>query len=85
MEKSLKQDDRLLKREYLRTLFPVMFSVLGATVNALIDSVFVSQRLGENALAAVNLSMPVYLILCTLGSLISGGSSVCSAREAGRE
>ena len=62
-----------------------MFSVLGATINALIDSIFVSQRLGENALAAVNLSMPIYLILCTFGSLISGGASVCSAREAGQE
>ena len=85
MESSLRQDNRLLKREYFRTLFPVMFSVLGATINALIDSVFVSQRLGEDALAAVNLSMPVYLVLCTFGSLISGGASVCSARDAGKE
>ncbi len=81
----LKQDNRLLKREYFKVLFPVMFSVLGATVNALIDSVFVSRRLGGSALAAVNLSMPVYLILCTIGSLISGGASVCSAREAGKD
>ena len=85
MSSVLKQDNKLLKREYLRALFPVMFSVLGATINALIDSVFVSQRLGENALAAVNLSMPVYLILCTFGALISGGASVCSARAAGKE
>ncbi len=81
----LKQNNRLLKREYFKALFPVMFSVLGATMNALIDSVFVSRRLGGNALAAVNLSMPVYLILCTIGSLISGGASVCSAREAGKD
>ena len=83
-DQSLKQDSRLIRREYFKALFPVMFSVLGATINALIDSVFVSLRLGENALAAVNLSMPVYLVLCTFGALISGGASVCSAREAGR-
>ncbi len=85
MDTGLKQDNRLLKTKYLLTLFPVMFSVLGATINTLIDSIFVSQRLGGGALAAVNLSMPVYLILCTVGSLIAGGASVCSAREAGRE
>ncbi len=85
MDTDLKQDGRLLKSEYMRTLFPVMFSVLGAVINTLIDSVFVSQRLGSAGLAAVNLSMPVYLILCTAGSLIAGGASVCSAREAGRE
>ncbi len=85
METQFKQDDRLLKKEYFKTLFPIMFSVLGATINTLIDSILVSQRLGGNALAAVNLSMPVYLVLCTAGSLISGGASICSAREAGKE
>ena len=85
MDAGLKQDSRMLRKEYFKALFPIMFSVLGATVNALIDSVFVSQRLGERALAAVNLSMPVYLILCTIGSLISGGASVCSARAAGND
>jgi len=85
MNTELKQDSRLLRREYYKALFPVMFSVLGATINALIDSVFVSQRLGENALAAVNLSMPVYLVLCTIGSLTASGAAVVSARAAGKE
>ena len=85
MNNELKQDNRFLKTNYYRALFPVMFSVLGATINTLIDSVFVAQKLGGNGLAAVNVSMPVYLILCTAGALISGGASVCSAQEAGRE
>lgn len=85
MNTELKQDNRLLKKEYYKALFPVMFSVLGATINALIDSVFVSQKLGPDGLAAVNLSMPVYLVICMIASLIAGGASVCSARKAGQD
>lgn len=76
-------DNRFLTKEYLKNLFPMIFSVLGGTINALIDSVFISARLGELALAAVNMSMPVYLVVCTLGTLVVGGTSIISSREAG--
>lgn len=82
---NMDRDDQFLRTEYLKNLFPVMFSVLGGTINALIDSVFVSRRLGADALAAVNMSMPVYLVICTFGALIAGGASVMSARAAGQE
>ena len=85
MDSGLKQDNRLLKKGYFKTLFPVMFSVLGATINAVIDGILVSQKLGRTALAAVNLSMPVYFVLCTIGALIAGGAAVCSARKAGQD
>ncbi|MCR5451389.1 MAG: polysaccharide biosynthesis C-terminal domain-containing protein [Lachnospiraceae bacterium] len=78
------QNDKLIKEEYLKLLFPIMFSVLGGTINAIIDSVFVSSRLGGNCLAAVNISMPIYLILCTLGSLFSYGCYFLSAKYMGR-
>lgn len=79
------RDNRFLQKEYLKNLFPVLFSVLGGTINALIDSIFVSRMLGPDGLAAVNLSMPVYLVICTFGSLIAGGASVMSAQSAGSE
>ena len=82
---ALRRDNRFLHREYRKVLFPIMLSVLGGTINALIDSVFVSRRMGVPGLSAVNLSMPVYLVLCTLGSLVASGASVLSARAAGRE
>lgn len=82
---NMDRDDQFLRKEYLKNLFPVMFSVLGGTINTLIDSVFVSRKLGTDALAAVNMSMPVYLVICTFGALIAGGASVMSARSAGQE
>ena len=81
----MKRDDQFLKKGYLKTLYPIMLSVLGGTINALIDSAFVSQRLGTEGLAAINLSITVTLIICTVGSLIGGGASVASSIEAGRD
>lgn len=78
-------NNKLLKREYKKTLFPVMFSILGGIINTLIDSIFVSQKLGQSGLSAVNLSMPIYLIMCTFGSLVGSGASILSANELGRE
>ena len=81
----MNQDDHFLKRAFLKNLFPLMFSVLGGTINALIDSIFVSRVVGSSALAAVNLCMPIYLALCTIGSLIAGGANVLAAQELGKE
>ena len=81
----MKRDDQFLRKEYLSTLFPIMLSVLGGTINALIDSAFVSQCLGKEGLAAINLSITVTLIICTIGSLIAGGASVASSIEAGKD
>lgn len=81
----MNRDRRFLQSAYLRNLFPLMFSIFGGTINALVDSVLVSQKMGRVGLAAVNVSMPVYLALCTLGTLTAGGASVLSAQAMGRE
>jgi Na+-driven multidrug efflux pump len=82
---TMTRDDRFLRKKYLAALFPIMFSVMSGTINTLIDSVFVSQKMGNAGLAAVNMCMPVYLIICTYGSLIAGGASIMSARLAGKD
>ena len=79
------RDDHFLRREYGRTLIPVMFSVLAGTINTLIDSAFVAQRIGNDALAAVNMCGPLYQLICTFGSLLAGGASILSSGEAGRD
>ena len=79
----MKRDSSFLTKEYVKNLLPVMLSVLGGTVNALIDSLFVSRVLGPDALSAVNMTMPVYLVLCCIGALFAGGAGVTAARLIG--
>ena len=83
----IKRNDRMernegfLKKEYRKNLAPIMLSVLGGTINSLIDGIFVSRAMGADALAAVNLSMPVYLFICVLGALVSFGAAALAAGE----
>lgn len=60
-----------------------MLSVLGGTVNTLIDSAFVSRRLDSDALAAISLNMPLFLILCMVGCLFGVGSFIAASRAIG--
>ena len=85
LEEKMLRDGHFLRREYGRTLIPVMFSVLAGTINTLIDSAFVAQRIGNDALAAVNMCGPLYQLICTFGSLLAGGASILSSGEAGRD
>ena len=71
------------QREFKRALIPVMLSVLGGTVNTLIDSTFVSRNLDSSALAAISVNMPVFLALCMVGSLFGVGSFIASSHALG--
>ena len=91
-------DDRLgtvpVKRLLLRMSLPMILSLLAQAVNNVADGVFVA-RLGEEALAAVTLALPVQLLLLstfagvgagtrTLVSMnLGGGDRMAAERAAG--
>ena len=52
----------------------MMFSVLAGTINTLIDSAFVAQRIGNDALAAVNMCGPLYQLIWHVRLPPGGGS-----------
>lgn len=76
-------DQKLLARVYYRALFPNMIAILGGTINVLFDGILVGQKMGELGIASVNQSLAVYLLLCTIGSLIASGASAESAAALG--
>jgi len=53
----------------------VITSVFGA-IYAVVDGIFVGRFLGENALASVNLIMPIIMIVESLANMIAIGASV---------
>lgn len=63
----------------------MVFSTLGGTLNTFVDSLFVSNLVGAAGLTAVNMCLPIYLIMCTVGALIGCGAAVLSTRETVRE
>lgn len=76
-------DQKMLSRVYYRALLPNMAAILGGTINVLFDGILVGRRMGELGIASVNQSLAVYLLLCTVGSLIASGAFAESAAAMG--
>jgi len=76
---SLEQNEKFLKKAYGKALIPCMLSILSGNINILADGILVGQRLGTDALAAINFSLPVYLVLCIAGSFIVSGTAICAS------
>lgn len=80
---SLEQNEQFLKKAYGKALIPCMLSILSGNINILADGILVGQRLGMDALAAINFSLPVYLVLCIAGSFAVSGTAICAAAAIG--
>lgn len=80
----LKQNEQFLKKAYNKALIPCILSVLSGNINILADGIIVGQKLGTNALAAINFSLPVYLVLCIAGSFLVSGTAICASEAIGK-
>lgn len=80
----MEQRDNLLRNVYLKAVLPNMIAILGGTINVFIDGILIGQKMGDLGLAAVNQSLAVYLIMCTIGSLFAAGASAESAHALGQ-
>jgi putative MATE family efflux protein len=82
-EHSLKQNTEFLKGTFLKSVFPCMLTILSVNINVFVDGILVGNRIGADALAAINLSLPLYLMLCVVGSFFASGTAINAAREIG--
>ena len=79
----LAQNGQFLKKAYGRALIPCILSILSGNINILVDGILVGQKLGTDALAAINFSLPVYLALCIVGSFLVSGTAICASEAIG--
>lgn len=70
----MKTQNYFITKIYMKALFPNIIAVLGGTINVFFDAIFVGQRLGSVGLESVNQCLPIYLLLCTVGSLFASGA-----------
>lgn len=80
----MKENHHYIEKLYIGALFPNVAAVLGGTVNVFFDGIFVGQKLGSAGLESVNQSLPMYLLLCMIGSLFASGASVLSSHAMGK-
>ena len=82
-ETELSQNAAFIRSTYRKAVITGMLSILSVNINVFVDGILVGQRLGSDALAAINLSLPVYLALCVVGSFLAAGTEIPAARAIG--
>ena len=63
-------------RLFFIVALPGMVSMFAMSIYSIIEGAFIGQRLGEGALAAVNIAMPLVMVNFSLADLIGVGASV---------
>lgn len=81
----LVQDKTFLKKAYNAALIPCMLTILSGCVNIIADGIIVGQKAGANGLAAINLCIPVYLVLCIIGSFFVSGTAIPASQSIGSD
>lgn len=61
---------------FLRCAFPAMVTMAFGALYQIADGLFVGRFIGEDALAAVNLTMPIIMMVFALSNMIATGASV---------
>lgn len=84
-DSGLRQDEEFLRRAFHKSLFPCILSILSQNLNILADGVLVGQRIGTNGLSAISLCVPVYLVLCVVGSFLVSGTAIQASKAIGRQ
>lgn len=81
---ALTQDERFLTKAYRKALIPCILSILSGCLNILADGILVGQKIGVDGLTAINLCVPIYLILCVIGSFFVSGTAIPASEEIGK-
>lgn len=68
---------------FLRTAAPIIFMMLTNGIQALIDAWFLGVFVGAEALAAVTLMFPIFMLMVAMSSLVSNGMASVLARALG--
>ncbi len=68
-----------IKKLYLKILLPTLLGMVSAIVVTITDGYFVGQYAGSDALAAVNIAAPLFLIATAFALMFGVGSSVVAS------
>ena len=84
MKEEIKLSDQFGYRKLMRFTMPSIVMLIFTTIYGVVDGLFVSNFVGKTSFAAVNLIMPVLMILGCVGFMFgTGGRS--EERRVGKE
>lgn len=83
MKKQIQLSDHFTYRRLLRFTLPSISMMIFASIYSVVDGFFVSNFAGKTPFAAINLIMPVLMILSTVGLMFGTGGSAIVAKAFG--
>ena len=82
---STRRSGRIITRKFFRYLVPMIMSTIAISLNEFVDSIIVSQLLGAEAMALVNLGSPIMLAFAVMYSILGVGGSILYGKYAGEQ
>lgn len=79
----IKLSDHFTYGRLLRFTLPTIVTMVFSSLYSVVDGLFVSNLVGDLALSAVNIVMPIYMILGSVGFMLGSGGSAIVARTMG--
>lgn len=79
----IKLSDHFTYKNLLKFIMPTVFMMIVTSIYGIVDGFFVSNFVGKNAFAAVNLIMPVLMAIGAFGFMIGTGGSALVAKTLG--
>lgn len=80
----MKRNDKLINKKFYSYLLPGIMMVAAMQLGNLVDSIFVGNLLGTNALSAINLGMPVVFLSQIPIIILAVGGSIVAAINLGK-
>lgn len=78
------RDGKLVQKKFREYLIPTLLTSMAVSLSSVIDSIIVGKLLGDSALAAVSLSMPVIYCMNMIFMLFGVGGLTCAVIAKGR-
>lgn len=83
--KQIQLSDHFTFGRLLRFTWPSILLMFFASIYSIVDGVFVSNFVGKTAFAAVNLIMPVLMLIASVGVMIGAGGSALVGKYLGEQ
>ena len=84
MEVSYSRNDKIVVRKFYQYLIPAVLMVLAMQFGSLADAIVVGNFLGENALSATSLALPIVFLVELPGFCLAVGGGIVAANFIGK-
>lgn len=84
MNTTYRRNDKIIRRKFYQYLIPTVLMVLAMQFGSLADAIVIGNFLGDSALSAASLALPVVFLVEIPGMMVGVGASIVAANYIGK-